>query len=363
MMKKYLYLLMLTTLAGCEPGTKKPSQTAQTPAPKTYLIRNANGMQATFCENGARITSLLVPGRDGKPVDVVIGFSKPQDYDHATEPYFGATIGRYGNRIAKGKFALDGKPYQLTINNGINTLHGGKAGFQYKKWRLSTTDAATLVCRLISPDGDQGFPGKLAVEVTYHLTPENKLEMSYKAITDQATIVNLTNHAFFNLNGSGSILHHILHINASRYTPVDSTLIPTGQIAEVKNTPFDFTAPATIGQRIAEHDAQLIYGKGYDHNYILNKGAFDGPAAIAIGDQTGIVMKVYTDQPGLQFYSGNFMQGKNRLRNGKDAFRTAFCLETQHFPDAPNHPNFPSTVLRPKKKYQTRSVYAFSVLP
>jgi aldose 1-epimerase len=304
--------------------------------------------------------SLKVPDKHGKLVDVVIGFEHPADYDSATEPYFGATIGRYGNRIRLGQFALDGKAYQLTINNGVNTLHGGKMGFQYKKWNLDKLNDSTLACSLVSPDGDNGFPGRLSVKVIYTILSSNAMQINYEAVTDKPTVVNLTNHAFFNLNGSGSILDHLLMINANRYTPVDSTLIPTGELAKVEGTPFDFRISETIGSRINLDHQQLQFGKGYDHNFVLNKSE-TMPAAEVSGDKSGIVMTVYTSEPGLQFYSGNFMQGKNKLRNGRDEFRTAFCLETQHFPDSPNQASFPSTVLRPGKVYKSETVYVFSV--
>lgn len=329
---------------------------------EVVTLRNASGMQARFCSNGARLMSLLVPGRDGKPVDVVMGFDDPHDYDRATEPYFGATIGRYGNRIASGRFSLDGKEYKLTVNNGPSTLHGGKTGFQYQNWSLDQRGDTAVVCRLLSPDGDNGFPGKLDVKVTYTLTSANALVMEYEATADKPTVVNLTNHAFFNLNGSGSILDHSLMLYASAYLPVDSTLIPTGKVVEVAGTVFDFRAGQTIGSRIRAGDKQLKVGKGYDHNYILN-GSGKLPAAVVTGDKSGIQLSVYTTEPGMQFYSGNFMQGKNRLRTGPDAFRTAFCLETQHFPDSPNRPGFPSTVLRPGDTYHSRSAYVFSIAP
>lgn len=323
-------------------------------------LKNINGSSAKFCSNGARLMSLKVPDKTGKLIDVVIGFDHPSDYDTATEPYFGAIIGRYGNRIAKGKFQLDGKLYKLTINNGINTLHGGKTGFQYQNWSLDKVNDSTLVCKLNSKDGDNGFPGELCSKVTYTLTNANALIIKYEAITNRPTIVNLTNHAFFNLNGSGSILNHSLMINANQYTPVDSTQIPTGELALVKGTPFDFRISDRIGNRIKSDNEQLRYGKGYDHNYVLNQSKIM-PAAMVYGDKSGIVLSIYTSEPGLQFYSGNFMQGKNKLRNGPDNFRTAFCLETKHFPDSPNHPNFPSTVLRPGEIYTSKTVYAFSV--
>jgi aldose 1-epimerase len=235
---------------------------------------------------------------------------------------------------------LDGKLYQLTVNNGVNTLHGGKTGFQYQNWRMEKVNDSTLVCKLSSPDGDNGFPGDLCAKVTYSLNAQNALVIEYEAITNRPTIINLTNHAFFNLNGSGSILDHTLMINANQYTPVDSTLIPTGALAPVKGTPFDFRISETIGARINSKNDQLRFGKGYDHNFVLNNSKMM-PAAEVCGDKSGIVMSVYTTEPGLQFYSGNFMQGKNKLRNGPDNFRTAFCLETQHFPDSQTTRIFP----------------------
>jgi len=340
----------------CNQGRKDAASTYE-----TIELKNINGASARFCSNGARLMSLKVPDKTGHLIDVVVGFEKPEAYDKATEPYFGATVGRYGNRIAKGKFELDGNLYQLSINNnGVNTLHGGKTGFQYQNWSLNKVNDSTLVCKLNSKDGDNGFPGELCSKVTYTLTNSNALIMEYEAITNRPTIVNLTNHAFFNLNGSGSILDHTLMINANQYTPVDRTLIPTGELAPVKGTPFDFRISERIGNRINSGNDQLRYGKGYDHNYVLNQSKIM-PAAIVYGDKSGIMLSIYTTEPGLQFYSGNFMQGKNRLRNGPDNFRTAFCLETQHFPDSPNHPNFPSTVLRPGEIYTSKSVYAFSV--
>jgi len=316
-------------------------------------------MTAKFCENGARLMELKVPDKDGKLVDVVAGFDDPEDYDTSTEPYYGATIGRYGNRIAKGKFSLDGKAYQLSVNNGENMLHGGKDGFQYQKWAMEKQGDSVLVCELIAPDGENGFPGKLSVKVRYTVTKDNSLLIEYQAQTDKPTVINLTNHAFFNLNGSGSILKHVLMVNANAYLPVDSMLIPTGEIRDVEETPFDFRGATAIGSRIAEDNEQLKFGKGYDHNFVLNKSRII-PSARVRGDMSGIVMQVFTDQPGLQFYSGNFMKGENRLRTGSDELRTAFCLETQHFPDSPNQTDFPSTVLRPGEVYRSKSRYAFS---
>lgn len=329
-----------------------------------FVLKNANGMIATFTNYGGRLVSLQVPDKDGKLVNVVCGFSSIADYARATEPYYGATIGRFGNRIAKGKFSLNGKTYTLFTNNGPNTLHGGKKGFQYQTFDASQPDSSTIVFTRVSKDMEEGFPGNLQVKVTYHLNQDNGLEMSYDATTDKPTVVNLTNHAFFNLNGegNGTILNHLFTIYASQITPVDSTLIPTGKITTVKGTPFDFLLPATMGGRIDQPDQQLKNGKGYDINYVLDSVGVHHLAATVIGDRTGIRMDVYTDQPGLQVYSGNFMNASNRFNNGvKDSFRTAFATETQHFPDAPNQPAFPSTVLNPGATYHTESEYKFSV--
>ena len=330
-----------------------------------YTLKNKNNAEAIFTNYGGRLVSLLVPDKDGKLVDVVVGFKSVNDYEKSTEPYFGATIGRYGNRIAKGKFTLEGKTYSLFTNNGQNTLHGGKKGYQYVVWDATQPSANTLVLHYLSKDGDENFPGNLDVKVTYTLTDDNELKMDYEAKTDKTTIVNLTNHAFFNLNGDGSgeILNHEVQIYADEYTPVDSTLIPTGKIEKVKGTPFDFTKATTIGARINDKNEQLTFGKGYDHNYVLNKTKAMGMfhAATVKGDKSGIVMDIYTQEPGLQFYSGNFMQSKNTFKTGaKDDFRTAIALETQHFPDSPNQPAFPSTVLKPGQVYKTSSVYKFS---
>ena len=329
-----------------------------------YTLENKNGAKAMITNYGGRLVSLLVPDKNQQLTDVVAGFSDVQGYQQSTEPYFGATIGRYGNRIAKGKFSLGGKSYQLFTNNGSNTLHGGKKGFQDVVWDAKKINEQTLELSYLSKDMEEGFPGNLKVKVVYTLEDDNALKITYDATTDKNTVVNLTNHAFFNLNGasSGNILNHLVKINANGYTPVDSTLIPKGQIEPVQGTPFDFTNPKTIGERIEADNEQLKFGKGYDHNFVLNKHAAEEPVAIVTGDKTGVVMEVYTDQPGLQFYSGNFMQGKNKMKgNQTDDFRTAFALETQHFPDSPNQPSFPSTVLKPGVTYHTETIYKFSV--
>lgn len=329
-----------------------------------YTIRNSNDLSATFTNYGARVVSLNVPDQTGKSTDVVVGMGSIQDYLNSSEVYFGATIGRYGNRIAKGKFTIDGKEYTSSLNNGKNMLHGGTNGFQNVVWEASQPSDDKIVFSYLSKDGEEGFPGNLNVKVTYSLTNDNELKMEYEATTDKTTIVNLTNHAFFNLNGegSGTILDHIVQINADRYTPVDGGLIPTGELAPVKDTPFDFTVPTSIGARINVENAQLKNGKGYDHNYVLNKSEGKlSHAATVIGDKSGIKMEIFTEEPGLQFYSGNFMKGKNTFKNGsKDDFRTAFAMETQHFPDSPNQASFPTTVLKPGEKYHTVSLYKFS---
>lgn len=330
-----------------------------------YWIEN-NDIKAAFTNYGGRLIGLWITDKNGKQTDVVVGMSSAKGFKNSTEPYFGATIGRVGNRIAKGKFTLEGKQYQIPLNNGKNALHGGAKGFQDVVWDAVKADQRTLIFNYISPDGEQGFPGNLTVKVTYTLTDDNSIKMEYEATTDKTTVVNLTNHAFFNLNGegSGSILNHELQIYANEFTPVDEGLIPSGKLNPVKNTPFDFTSKHTIGERIETEDEQLLFGKGYDHNYVLNGTKKNGlnHAATISGDKSGITLNIYTEEPGLQFYSGNFMQSKNTFKSGsKDDFRTAFALETQHFPDAPNQPKFAPIVLKPGQKYHTVSYYQFSV--
>jgi aldose 1-epimerase len=328
-----------------------------------YTLENKSGVKALITNYGGRLVSLYVPDVQGKLTDVVAGFDSVEGFKNSAEPYFGATVGRVGNRIAKGKFSLDDKTYTIFTNDGPNTLHGGKKGFQDVVWDAKQLNEHTLELHYLSKDMEEGFPGNLDVMVTYELQEDNALKISYKASTDKNTVVNLTNHAFYNLNGesSGSILDHTVQINADKYTPVDSTLIPTGKIEALKGTPLDFTTPEKIGTRIEEKHQQLVYGAGYDHNYVLNKTDKSQPAATVTGDKSGIVMQVYTDQPGLQFYSGNFMKSKNVMKGGhKDDYRTAFALETQHFPDSPNQPAFPSITLKPGEVYQTVTTYKFS---
>lgn len=333
---------------------------------KLYWLENKN-IKLAITNYGGRFVGLLVPDKNGNLVDVNIGLNSVKAYIESTEPYFGATIGRVGNRIAEGKFSLEGKEYSIPTNNNGNTLHGGNKGFQDVIWDANQIDSKTLELQYISSDMEESFPGNLKVKVTYSLTDSNAVKMEYEARTDKLTVVNLTNHAFFNLNGegSGTILNHTLQIFANKFTPVNQRLIPTGELKDVRGTPFDFTSPHTIGARIEVTNDQLKYGKGYDHNYVLNGTKVDdlNHAATIIGDKTGIKMDVYTEEPGLQFYSGNFMESKNLLKTGvKDDFRTAFCLETQHFPDAPNQPNFEPIILKPGQKYKTFSIYEFSII-
>ena len=334
---------------------------------RLYRLMNKSGVEMYMTNYGGRIVSLLVPDKNGKLTDVVIGMNGVEAYQNATEPYFGATIGRYGNRIAKGKFSLDGQEYKLFLNNGPNTLHGGKKGFQYVVFDAVQPNQSTLELYYVSPDMEEGYPGNLTVKIIYSLTEDNAVKMEYSATTDKKTVVNLTNHAFFNLNGvgSGTILNHTLQVYGDSYIPVDSTLIPYGKIDPVAGTPFDFSKPTVMGERIEQDNEQLKLGKGYDHCYVLNntKGLYGlTHAATATGDLSGIVLDVYTQEPGMQFYSGNFMEGKNTMFGDyKDDLRTAFCLETQHYPDSPNQSSFPSTVLNPGETYHTISYYKFSV--
>ena len=327
-----------------------------------FVLKNKNGMEAAITNFGGRLVALLVPDSAGKMIDVSLGMGSVDDYIKSTEHYYGATIGRYGNRIAKGHFTLDGKQYTLATNNPPNTLHGGKKGYQDVVWDAKKMNDQTLELTYLSKDMEEGFPGNLKIKVTYSLTDDNGFKCSYEATTDKTTVVNLTNHAFFNLNGegSGTILNHLVQIKAGNYTPVDSTLIPTGKIEPVKGTPLDFTTATTIGARINDANEQLNNGKGYDHNFVLDKHTIADPVAIVKGDKTGIIMEIYTQEPAMQFYSGNFMQAKNTMKYGKkDDYRTAFAMETQHYPDSPNQPQFPSTVLKPGQTYKTESLYKF----
>ena len=336
---------------------------------RTHLItlENSRGMAVGLTDFGARIVSILVPDKGGKPIDVVLGFDSIHGYLTATETYHGATIGRFANRIAKGRFVLNGESYYVAPNNGPNALHGGANGFHNQVWDRRVAHKEAVDFYYVSADGESGFPGKLSVMVNYRLTDDNELVITYRAETDKPTVLNLTNHAFFNLNGEGKgdILDHLLEIQASAYLPVDADQLPTGEFACVENTPFDFRTPKPIGKDIDASHEQLACGHGYDHTYVFNDEVSTGrqTAATALSPHTGVRLEVLTSEPGLQLYSGNFLSGKDRGKKG--AYyekRHAFCLETQHFPDSPNQPGFPSTLLLPKQVFRSETVYRFSVV-
>jgi aldose 1-epimerase len=330
-----------------------------------YTLRNAKGVEAAITSYGARVVSLKVPDRSGKFEDVVLGFDQLDGY-LKDNPYFGAIVGRYGNRIAKGEFTLDGAKYTLARNNGENTLHGGLKGFDKVVWtanKVSTSDGPGVELKYLSKDGEEGYPGNLSVTVTYSLTADNELKIDYDATSDKDTVLNVTNHSYFNLagQGNGDILDHVVTINADKFTPINAGLIPTGELRSVEGTPFDFRKPVAIGARIDEKDQQLVFGQGYDHNFVLNRSG-DGLllAARVIDPKSGRVMEVLTTQPGLQFYTGNFLDGGIHGKGGKVyGRRSAFCMETQHFPDSPNQPKFPSVVLKPGERYRATTVYKF----
>lgn len=333
-----------------------------------FVLTNKKGVEAVVISYGAALVSLKVPDRDGKIADVVLGFENLEGYEQG-KTYFGGTIGRYGNRIAKGEFSLDGKVFHLPLNDGPNSLHGGTIGFNKRVWTgmdRSRPDAEVLELSYTSPDGEEGYPGTLKVNVTYTLPAEtNELRIDYSATTDKDTVLNLTNHSYFNLSGdmSKDILNHQLLLRARQFTPVDSTLIPTGELRAVRGTPFDFTKATAIGARINDDNEQLKFGKGYDHNWVLERTEKGGLqlAAEVFEPTSGRVLQVFTTQPGIQFYTGNFLDGTAKGKGGLFyAHRTGFCLETQHFPDSPNHPNFPSTELKPGQTYRSTTVFRFS---
>lgn len=367
MKNSYLFITVLTvTFLSCQSNKEKTQESRRfTDSLQTVELQNEAGMKAVLTNYGAKVLSLYVPDREGLLGDVVTGYDSLSDYIKG-EKYFGAIVGRFANRISEGRFTLDGKTYQLPVNNGKNHLHGGDTGFHSQVWTIQKVDASSVTFRLVSPDGENGYPGNVALKVKYSLTPDNALRIDYKATTDQVTVVNFTHHSFFNLRDGGRtpITEHILTINASRFTPVDEGLIPTGELRAVAGTPFDFTTPHTVGERINLSDKQLIPGRGYDHNFVLDRPERDSLwlAATVFEPETGRLMEVLTTEPGLQFYSGNFFDGTT-VGKGKTAyqFRSAFCLEAQHFPDSPNQPGFPSTVLNPGETYRQTTAYRFSI--
>jgi aldose 1-epimerase len=374
--KRFIITLGLVTLFGSVCGRittieAKPKIEKQ-PFGKTenltpvdlYTLTNDKGVEARITTYGGIVVSLKVPDRNARLGDVVLGYENLEGY-LTNSSYFGALIGRYGNRIAKGSFQLGGTPYQLAQNNGDNHLHGGVVGFDKVIWKakeLWGEDEVGLQLTYLSHDGEEGYPGNLSVTVVYTLTNNNELKIDYSATTDKKTIANLTNHSYFNLAGKGDILGHELMLKADRFTPVDKGLIPTGELSSVEGTPMDFTTPTAIGARINQNDEQLIYGLGYDHNWVLNNSGGKLALAAKIFEPTsGRVMKVYTTQPGIQFYSGNFLDGSITGKNGEIYYKHfGFCLETQHFPDSPNHSNFPSTSLNPGQRYKQTTIYKFS---
>ncbi|MGB8321601.1 MAG: aldose epimerase family protein [Candidatus Acidiferrum sp.] len=333
-----------------------------------YVLSNTKGAQAVFIDYGASLVSLKVPDRDGKSTDIVLGYDDIAGYEKDNS-FFGASIGRYGNRIADGQFTLNGTTFHLPKNDGPNSLHGGSTGFNKRLWTAvdrSNAGAEVLEFSYTSPDGEEGYPGTLKVKVTYTLPADkNELKIDYAAASDKDTVVNLTNHSYFNLSGdmSQEILKHELLLHASEFTSVDSTLIPTGELRSVKGTPFDFEQSTAIGSRINQDEEQLKFGRGYDHNWVLRRSNHAGVqlAAVVFEPNSGRVLEVLTTEPGVQFYSGNFLDGTVHGKGGQAYnHRTGFCLETQHFPDSPNHKNFPSTVLKAGQTYRSSTIFRFS---
>lgn len=360
-------------IAGCASSTcckmkstsnSIPFGTADGKPVTLYTLKNAKGAEAKIMNYGGLVQSLTMPDRAGKFADIVLGYDNVEGYIKVT-PYFGALIGRYGNRIGGAKFTLDGQTYTLAANNGPNSLHGGVKGFDKVVWNVVKATGNSLELQYLSKDGEEGFPGNLNVTAIYTLTDDNELKLTFHATTDKATVVNLTHHSYFNLagQGNGDILGHEVYINADKTTPVDSTLITTGEFADVTGTPFDFRKPIAIGARINDPNTVLQYGPGYDHNWVINqaKPGQLGLQARVTEPTSGRVMEVWSDEPGLQFYAGNFLDGTITGKGGKVyQRRTGFCMEPQHYPDSPNKANFPSVVLRPGQTYKNTIIYKFS---
>jgi aldose 1-epimerase len=374
-LKKVTLLIVLLSIVSCEQAKKdefvlKTSDfQTEIGGKKTdlYLLKNEQ-IEVYITNYGGRIVSLLSPDKKGVMGDVVLGFKSIADYLKAKTPFHGCIIGRYGNRIAKGSFELDGTTHLLPINNNENHLHGGPDGFHNQVWDVVAVDENSIAMTYLSKDGEMGYPGNLSVEVTYAINEKNELSIAYKATTDKATPINLTNHAFFNLAGQakGSINDHLLMINADHFTPVDEGLIPLGETRSVEDGPFDFRRAKTIGRDLNQQasDTQLLRGGGYDHNFVLNKDSQGrmSLAARVVDPKSGRQLDVFTEEPGIQFYGGNFMDGSDVGKYGtKFEYRASFALETQHYPDSPNQANFPNTILRPRETYQTQSIYRFSV--
>lgn len=332
-----------------------------------YVLKNKNGLELCISNYGAIVMSIMTPDKNGNFANVVLGHDSIDAIVNSPEPYLGSTIGRYGNRIANGKFTLDGVEYTLAINNGPNNLHGGLKGFNAVVWEAQQTDPQTLVLKYTSPDGEEGFPGNVDVVMTYTLTDNNEFRIDYEATTDRATLVNLTNHAFFNLAGianpSPSVENNIVTINADFFTPMDSVSIPTGEIRKVEGTPMDFRTPHVVGERINSTDEQIVFGAGYDHCFVLNKKEAGelSFAAKCVEPDSGRSLTVYTTEPGVQLYTGNWLNGFAGMHGSTFPARSAICFEAQHFPDTPNKPHFPTAVLRPGEKYTQTCIYQFGV--
>jgi len=357
------FTIMTTNCSSNHVAGREFGKTPSGEAVELYALKNAKGVEGDISTYGGVLVALKVPDHAGALGDIVLGFDDFQGYQ-IPPPYFGAIVGRYGNRIAHARFTLGGVEYNLAKNDGDNTLHGGKRGFDKVLWTAKNATGHSLELAYLSKDGEEGYPGNLSVTVTYTLTDNNELKIDYSATTDKDTVVNLTNHSYFNLagQGEGDILGHELILNADRYTPVDKGLIPTGELRSVAGTPFDFRQPHAIGERIGSSDEQIALGGGYDHNFILNRTG-DGLslAARVTEAKSGRALEVFTTEPAIQFYTGNFLDGTIRGKGGKVyGRRSAFCLETQHYPDSPNQPSFPSTVLKPGAVYRTTTVYRFS---
>lgn len=368
--KTLIIIISVFTLLSCtENQSNKKVNKINKDLLKTYVLTNANGVYVKILNFGAKVMSIKVADKDGNIGDIVLGYDTPEEYINGN-PYFGAIIGRYANRIANGKFSLDGKEYSLSKNNGNNSLHGGPGGFNNVIWDVieykNDDENHFVKLKYFSKNNEEGYPGNLTVYVKYTLNNDNELIINYEASCDKKTIINLTHHSFFNLKdgGKSTILEHVLKINADRYTPINKDFIPTGEIARVEQTPMDFTSPVAIGKRINDDFEQLHFGKGYDHNWVLNQENDSLNFAAEVYEPvTGRKMDVYTTEPGIQFYSGNFLDGTDIGKSHVEyKYRSAFCLETQHFPDSPNHPNFPSVVLNPGKKYHQQTIYKFSII-
>ena len=362
-MKFFCCLLISFSLA-----TTASAQVEDFDSIKLFTLRNENGMTVKVTNYGAIITSIVVPDRDGKMADVALGYNRVEDYINAVDkPYFGAVVGRYGNRIANGEFTLNGETYSLLKNNGANHLHGGAVGFDKVVWDADFNPTKnTVSLRYVAKDKEEGYPGNLQLRVSYTLTNNNAIVVNYHATTDKATPINVTQHTYFNLKGEGqgTILDHELMLNAKKFTPVDESLIPTGKMPRVMGTPFDFTTAKAIGRDIGQENEQLRFGLGYDHNWILDKSGKKDELTLAAQvhePSSGRVMEIHTTEPGIQFYCGNFLDGRLKGKSGKPYIhRGGFCLETQHFPDSPNQPNFPSAILKPGEVFQSQTVFKFS---